>query len=139
MNNTKSEALEHVTPLRVYLGAGVALFFLTAVTVTVAQIHLGEWNAIVAMTIASIKAVIVAFVFMHLLHDKKIFLMIFITAVVFLGIFLSLTMADVLSRGHVNVETRMPIQEKSSMYDRMQTDSAATSEHQESGQENSGH
>jgi caa(3)-type oxidase subunit IV len=108
--NTKHDS-HHVISLKVYLGTGIALLILTAVTVGVSFIHLGGWNAIVAVGIASVKALLVALIFMHLLYDKKIFLVIFSTAIVFLGLFLALTMFDILSRGDIYPDYKIPEQE----------------------------
>ena len=74
MSNHATHKGAHIVPLRVYLGIGAALMVMTAVTVGVSFIHLGGWNVVVALTIASIKATLVALVFMHLLYDKKLLL-----------------------------------------------------------------
>ncbi len=48
-----------------------ALMVLTAVTITVAQIDLGFWNVVVALSIASTKALLVIFFFMHLKYESR--------------------------------------------------------------------
>jgi cytochrome c oxidase subunit 4 len=98
MNQSNTEH-SHVIPLRVYLGVGVALLVLTAVTVVVAQIQLGGFNVVVALFIAAIKASLVVLYFMHLRYDKKIFLIIFLIAILFLSAFIVLTMFDTMTRG----------------------------------------
>ena len=135
MSNTGQVKTEHVTPLKVYLATGGALFILTIATVGISFIHLGGWNAIVAVAIATIKAALVAFIFMHLLYDKKIFLIVFSVAIVFLGILISLTMFDVLSRGDVNAITASPINQEAPMYKNMPQD---TTSH-EGSDESEGH
>lgn len=125
MRNAAQSKTEHVTPLKVYLGTGGALLILTAITVGVSLIPLGGWNAIVAVAIACIKAALVAFIFMHLLYDKKIFLVIFSIAVFFLGIFISLTMFDVLSRGDINAISEFPINREAPMYNNMPRDTVS--------------
>ena len=115
----------HITPLRIYLGVGIALIVLTAITVSVAQIDLGGWNAIVAVLIASIKATLVAFIFMHLWYDRKIFLVIFSVAILFLTIFIALTMFDILSRGAIDQTIAVPIEKKAGMYEQRGGDSTA--------------
>jgi cytochrome c oxidase subunit 4 len=130
----------HITPLKTYLSVGAALLILTAITVTVAQIDLGGWNAIVAVAIASIKAVLVAFIFMHLLYDKKIFLVIFSVSIVFLTIFIALTMFDIISRGDIDPINDQPISAKAAMYDNLKPDSTSHhNEASESGEENQAH
>jgi cytochrome c oxidase subunit 4 len=99
----------HIVSFETYIMVAAALFILTGVTVGVSFIDLGGYNAIVAVCIASVKALLVAFIFMHLWFDKRIFLIIFATAIVFLGIFLSFTMFDILSRGDIYPEYEKPI------------------------------
>lgn len=83
--------------MRTYLIVLAALLALTAVTVAVAGIHFRSpaVNVIVALGIASLKASLVALFFMHLLHDKPLNALIFVSGLVFLAIFLILTLIDV--------------------------------------------
>jgi cytochrome c oxidase subunit 4 len=106
----------HVTPLKVYLMVGVLLFILTGITVTVSKIHLGPWNAVVALAIASIKGLLVVLFFMHLLYDKKIYALVVSTALVILAIFIALTMADVLRRGDIYENQASPINHQAKIY-----------------------
>lgn len=65
--------------IRTYLFVGGILFLGTIITVLVATVPafdvgkhgFDKWDAILGLTIASIKASLVAFVFMHLNHEKK--------------------------------------------------------------------
>jgi len=63
----------HITPIRTYVMVALMLMILTAITVTVSFIDLGPYNVSVALLIASIKALLVAFFFMHLFYDNKIY------------------------------------------------------------------
>ena len=116
----------HVIPLKVYLAVAAALIVLTAVTVGVSFIHLGGWNAIVAVGIASVKALLVAFIFMHLWYDKKIYLIIFSIALLFLTVFIALTMFDTLRRGDLYTITDQPIEKNAVIYKEQKKDSPAT-------------
>jgi cytochrome c oxidase subunit 4 len=120
---------EHITPIRVYLIVFLSLLILTVVTVAVSYIDLGGWNAIVAVVIASIKAMLVAFFFMHLLYDKKINLVVFIIGLVFVTLFIGLTMFDTLRRADLYTETALPIQEQAKMYESMSQDSTLETSH----------
>lgn len=117
----------HIVSFETYIMVAAALFILTGVTVGVSFIDLGGLNAIVAVCIASVKALLVAFIFMHLWFDKKIFLIIFATAIVFLGIFLSFTMFDILSRGDIYPEYEKPINKNAVIYDKLETAQPADS------------
>jgi cytochrome c oxidase subunit IV len=78
------------------LGAVLAsLLVLTYVTFAVSKIDLGaQWNLLVAMVIATIKAGLVVTFFMHMLWDKKFNLLVFLSSVLFLILFLSFTLTD---------------------------------------------
>jgi len=73
------------------------LLVLTAITVAASGIHFGSpaINVVVALGIASLKASLVALFFMHLLHDKPLNALIFVAGLVFLALFLILTLIDV--------------------------------------------
>jgi cytochrome c oxidase subunit IV len=117
MNKEIPHSVPHIVPLRTYLIVGTTLLILTALTVFVSLIPLGGWNVVVALTIAAIKALLVAFFFMHLLYDKKIFLVIFSLAIIMLAIFITLTMFDTMERGRTSPEETRPFKEKAIIYD----------------------
>jgi cytochrome c oxidase subunit IV len=72
-----------------------ALMLLTVLTVSVTSYDLGsEGNLVVGMVIATIKAGLVVTFFMHLLWDKKFHLILFLTAVLFVVLFLSMSVTD---------------------------------------------
>ena len=73
-----------------YYAVFVALICLTAITVAVSYLHLNRPLAItVAMIIATIKAGLVAAVFMHLISEKKvIYAVLILTAAFFLLVLL---------------------------------------------------
>ncbi len=110
MNEYKHKA-EHITPLKTYLMVGVILLFLTATTVAVSLAHFGAFNLVIAMIIASIKAILVALFFMHLLYDNKLFMAIFSIALIFVSVFIILTMFDTLQRDLVDEVKSKPIKE----------------------------
>ena len=87
--NPKAEAA-------VYLKTLIALLILTGITVGASYIHFGSGaaNVVVALTIATIKATLVALFFMHLLHDKPVNGLIAATGFIFLGLFLMFTLLD---------------------------------------------
>jgi cytochrome c oxidase subunit 4 len=106
----------HIIPIKVYIAVALSLILLTAVTVAVSFIHLGPFNIFVALAIASVKALLVAFFFMHIFWDNKIYLIIFSFGLLFLTIFLTLTLFDTTTRGSLQKETRDPIKKESSIY-----------------------
>jgi cytochrome c oxidase subunit 4 len=90
------EGLAHVVPVPVLLTVFALLMVLTVVTLSVTRIDLGSWNLWIAMGIATVKAALVALYFMHLRYDPLFHALIFLTALVFLALFLSLTLLDTL-------------------------------------------
>ena len=106
----------HITPVRTYLAIGAALMVMTAVTVYASFIDFGALNITIALAIASVKALLVAFFFMHLFWDNKIYLIIFAASLLFLTIFLTLTMFDTSNRGKIYQDTAKPIQSEAPIY-----------------------
>ena len=83
------------SPLKTYVTIWAALLVGTYVTYRVAFLDLGPFNAAVALTIATIKATLVALFFMHVkgASDKMIKVVV-ISAVFFLLLLFVLSMAD---------------------------------------------
>jgi cytochrome c oxidase subunit IV len=125
MNQESKTHIGHISPIKVYILVGITLFILTGVTVKVSTIQLGAWNAIAALAIATVKALLVALFFMHLLYDRKIYAMVVSTAVVMLGIFIALTMADVLRRGDIDESWARPINPQAQIYSRQKSDTTS--------------
>ena len=87
--------LAHTMPVWMLVGVLGALMGLTVLTVSVTSFDLGsEGNLVVAMVIATIKAALVVTFFMHLFWDKKFHLILFLTAVLFVVLFLSMSITD---------------------------------------------
>jgi len=83
-------------PARVLLAVFAALLVLTVSTVRAADYDLGSWGLLTAIAIATIKAALVALYFMHLRYDQPFNALIFVVGLVFLALFLSLTLLDTL-------------------------------------------
>ena len=87
----------HVGP-KIYTANLFALLFLTIITVAAASFNFGSANVVIALAIASVKAILVGLFFMHLLWDKPVNAIILVAAFLFLGIFLMFDFLDVTSR-----------------------------------------
>mgnify|MGYP003575867301 FL=1 len=70
----------------------------TAITVGVAFVDLGPLNAIVALTIAVLKATLVVLFFIHVSYSTKLTWAVVLGSVFWLGILLALTFSDYLTR-----------------------------------------
>jgi cytochrome c oxidase subunit 4 len=82
-----------------YFSVWAALLLGTFITYKVAFLDLGRFNAVVALTIATVKALLVALFFMHIkgAHEKLLKLVV-ISTVFFLFILIALSMADYATR-----------------------------------------
>ena len=83
------------SPLKMYFSVWAALLLGTFITYKAAFLDLGRFNAAAALTIATIKALLVALFFMHIkgAHEKLLKLVV-ISTLFFLFILLALSMAD---------------------------------------------
>src|SRR5688500_11580696 len=86
--------LSHVVPVKVLVGVWIALMVLTAVTVGVRSLDLGELNLFIALAIATVKAALVIGFFMHLHYDNKFNAIVLFSALIALGLFLGLALMD---------------------------------------------
>jgi len=86
-------------PLPTYFAVFFALLVGTGLTVFAATLDLGRFNAAVALTIASIKATLVALFFMHVKGaSEKLTKLVVIGVLFFLLLLLGLTMTDYATR-----------------------------------------
>jgi len=118
----------HIIPLKVYLGIGGTLMVFTLITVAAAQIDLGFFNIIIALAIATTKALLVAFFFMHLYYDNKLLFFIFASSIFFLSILISLTLFDTLRRGDIYDYRDINIEQNAIIYDESSSAGADTSD-----------
>lgn len=88
------EHVGHIVPLKVLAGVWAALLVLTVVTVAAARIDLGEFNIWLALAIATVKASLVAMYFMHLRYDNPFNGFLIMVALVFVMLFVSLSLMD---------------------------------------------
>jgi cytochrome c oxidase subunit 4 len=93
---------EHIVSPKIYLGIFAALMILTATTVYAATVDLNEHfpglNVIVALVIATCKAILVILFFMHAYYSSKRTKLIIFCGFFWLAIMLALTLSDYGSR-----------------------------------------
>jgi cytochrome c oxidase subunit IV len=85
---------------KIYAAVLAVLLMLTFITVAASKIQFGSnmVNVVIALTIATVKASLVALFFMHLIHDRAMNAIILVSSFVFLGIFLGFSYGDQASR-----------------------------------------
>jgi cytochrome c oxidase subunit IV len=89
----------HVISTKLYVTIWIALMCLTVITAGVSFIDLGSFNTVVALSIATFKAILVVLVFMHVKYtSEKLTKTVVISAIFFLFLLLALSMADYTTR-----------------------------------------
>ncbi len=78
-----------------YVIIWITLLALTATTITVAGMHLGRFSTLTALVIASIKASLVLWFFMHLKYEKRLFKYLLLVPIVTLTVTIGLTFLDI--------------------------------------------
>lgn len=89
---------KHIVSYKTFVFVWLLLLVLTIITVLVAQIDLGYFNVAVALLVATSKAALVIFYFMHLKYENKFFKFIVFMTFFILAIFIGLTFFDVAYR-----------------------------------------
>jgi len=84
----------------------LALF--TGLTYWTGRMHLGTWALPLALTIAITKSALVLLFFMHLYEQKGANRLVILTSFVFVGLIISLTLADVATRFHLATPAGAP-------------------------------
>ena len=112
-----TENKHHIIPLRVYLIVFFILLLMTALTVITAQYNFGSFNIILALLIASFKSSLVLLFFMHLYYDNKINLIFILGSVLFLAIFIGITMIDTNQRTTLYEIRGKLVDEQAPIYD----------------------
>ena len=97
-NERNHDHLSHVMSPNALLTVFGLLVALTMVTVAAAQVSFGAWEVWVSLGIASVKASLVAVYFMHLRYDKPFNGVVFVSSLMFVALFLGLTLMDLQSR-----------------------------------------
>lgn len=93
----------HALPLWLLVGTWLALMSLTGLTVFSAQFDLGAFDLPVAMAIATVKATLVMFIFMHLGFDKPFHSLLILGSFLFVFLFVSFALID---RGQYDPDIR---------------------------------
>ena len=81
-------------PVWQLLAVFFALIILTIATVYQATLDLGNMELVVSLIIATIKASLVILFFMHMIHDKPLNAIFFLSSFIFVALFLGFTLMD---------------------------------------------
>jgi len=100
---------QHVVSPKILLSTWGALVVLTGLTYAATWVDLGSLNLALALLIATAKAALVALFFMHLLWDKGLNRVVFLTAIVFVAIFVGITLMDTLTYAPDRIPDHAPL------------------------------
>jgi cytochrome c oxidase subunit IV len=89
----------HISSAPFYIGIFICLLILTVLTVGQSYVDLGKLNLVTVIVIASMKASLVVTFFMHLRHDNRFNALMFVSGLLFIGVFFAYTMNDTDHRG----------------------------------------
>ena len=95
----------------VYLRNLIVLLILTVITVAAAGINFGSGNVVIALFIASVKAILVALFFMHLRYEKPVNAIIAMAGFLSLGLFLMFDFIDVGARVPLQPRNVTPLEQ----------------------------
>lgn len=84
----------HPMSIGMLLSVFFALIVLTVITVALANLRMGQWEIWTSLFIATIKAGLVMYFFMHLGWDKPFNAIVFLSTAFFLALFLGATLSD---------------------------------------------
>jgi cytochrome c oxidase subunit 4 len=105
----------HISKMGFLVAIFLCLIVLTFITVKASYYDFGSANTAIAIAIATVKASLVATFFMHLKYDKGFHSLIFVMAFVFLGVMLFFCLDDIETRGRVDVDNMVRIQERTGL------------------------
>jgi cytochrome c oxidase subunit 4 len=94
----QDEHARHIVGPGVYLVILFALLLGTALTVWASYVDLGLWNPVIALAIATTKAVLVVLFFMHVWYSSKLTKLTVFAGIFTFMILISMTLADYISR-----------------------------------------
>ena len=90
---------EHIVPVRTYISIWLALLVLTGLTAGIAFVNLGPFNTVVALVIATLKALLVVLIFMHVKYaSDRLTKVVLVSALFWLLLLLGLSLADYTTR-----------------------------------------
>jgi cytochrome c oxidase subunit IV len=89
---------EHIVSKKTYYSIFSALMVGTAVTVGAAFVNLHNFNIVVALLIAGVKASLVIFYFMHVKYSSKLTKLWVAIGFIWLALMLAITLTDYFSR-----------------------------------------
>ncbi len=89
------ESRDHIVGAKTYVFVWIALLCLTGLTIKAAQMKMGEWSMVANIAIASAKAGLVLWFFMHLRQEKRLFKLLIFVPLITISIIIGFTFFDI--------------------------------------------
>ncbi len=86
---------KHIVGSKTFIAVWITLLILTGLTIKAAQMRMGEWSMLANLLIASTKASLVLWFFMHLKYERKFFKVLFLVPIATITIIIGLTFFDI--------------------------------------------
>lgn len=102
----------HISSVPFYVAVFLGLLVLTGVTVGQSYVDLGKLSIAIVILIATMKASLVVTFFMHLKWDNKFNVLMFLTGILFIGVFFAYTLNDTDRRGDNDPDQNVKVWEK---------------------------
>lgn len=87
-----------ISGFRTYIVTWIALVILAAASILVTSLDTGAAAMVIALVIASVKAALILYFFMHLRYEKWFFRLAFLLPIVVFAFFICFTFLDILYR-----------------------------------------
>jgi cytochrome c oxidase subunit 4 len=89
------ETSSHIVSTKTFILIWIALLCLTGVTITAAYMQMGAWSMLANILIASTKASLVLWFFMHLKQETRLFKLLIFVPIITISIIIGLTFFDI--------------------------------------------
>jgi cytochrome c oxidase subunit IV len=89
---------QHISSIQTNVAIFIALNVLLFATVGAAYLPLGNYHFLIAMALATVKAVLIVMYFMHVKYSHRLTAIICAAAFLWLGIMIALTLTDYMTR-----------------------------------------
>jgi cytochrome c oxidase subunit IV len=90
-----TENSSHTASTRTFIFVWIALLILTGVTIMAARLHMGAWSMLSNILIATTKASLVLWFFMHLKYEGRLFKLLIFVPIITISIIIGLTFFDI--------------------------------------------
>lgn len=97
MEDTRDKNISkgHIVGYGVFVAVWACLLVLTGLTIWVAGLHLGNYSTLGAMVVATAKAAMVLYFFMHLKYEPPVFKIMALVTIATLTVIILMTFTDI--------------------------------------------